>query len=196
MIIGKRYKECYTSEILKLFYSYTDLIMLMGGSTDESVTKIAAGISDFETNHPDVPSVVTICVYPVLVSIVEATLTCPDVRITSVAVGFPASQTFPEIEIAGISMAVVEGVNEVGVALNLNHSLSEDYDGICTGIKELKDAARGVYLRVIIEPGLFTDPRQIWIVSTLSFYSGADFTKISTDRECPGAPLEAVCVTC
>ena len=99
----------------------------------------------------------------------------PDVRIASVAAGFPASQTFPEIKVAEVSMAVAEGANEVDVLLNLNRFLSEDCDGVCTEIEELKDAARGADLKVIIESGLLADPRQIQIASILSLYSGADF---------------------
>ena len=168
----------------------------MGGDTDESVTKMVAGVNDFETNHPDIPNVAAICVYPALVPTVKATLTCPDVRIASVAAGFPASQTFPEIKVAEVSMAVAEGANEVDVVLNLNRFLSEDYDGVCTEIEELKDAARGAHLKVIIESGLLSDPRQIQIASILSLYSGADFIKTSTGKEYPGASLEAAYVMC
>ena len=181
-IIDKHYKECYTPEVLKLLYSCIDLTTLMGGDTDESVTKMVAGVNDFETNHPDIPNVAAICVYPALVPTVKATLTCPDVRIASVAAGFPASQTFPEIKVAEVSMAVAEGANEVDVVLNLNRFLSEDYDGVCTEIEELKDAARGAHLKVIIESGLLADPRQIQIASILSLYSGADFIKTSTGK--------------
>jgi len=195
-IIDKHYKECYTPEVLKLLYSCIDLTTLMGGDTDESVTKMVAGVNDFETNHPDIPNVAAICVYPALVPTVKATLTCPDVRIASVAAGFPASQTFPEIKVAEVSMAVAEGANEVDVVLNLNRFLSEDYDGVCTEIEELKDAARGAHLKVIIESGLLADPRQIQIASILSLYSGADFIKTSTGKEYPGASLEAVYVMC
>ena len=39
-IIDKHYKECYTPEVLKLLYSCIDLTTLMGGDTDESVTKM------------------------------------------------------------------------------------------------------------------------------------------------------------
>ena len=178
-IIDKHYKECYTPEVLKLLYSCIDLTTLMGGDTDESVTKMVAGVNDFETNHPDIPNVAAICVYPALVPTVKATLTCPDVRIASVAAGFPASQTF-----------------EVDVVLNLNRFLSEDYDGVCTEIEELKDAARGAHLKVIIESGLLAAPRQIQIASILSLYSGADFIKTSTGKEYPGASLEAAYVMC
>ena len=195
-IVDKHYKECYTPEVLELLYSCIDLTTLMGGDTDESVTKMVAGVNDFETNHPDIPNVAAICVYPALVPTVKATLTCPDVRIASVAAGFPASQTFPEIKVAEVSMAVAEGANEVDVVLNLNRFLSEDYDGVCTEIEELKDAARGAHLKVIIESGLLADPRQIQIASILSLYSGADFIKTSTGKEYPGASLEAAYVMC
>ena len=195
-IIDKHYKECYTPEVLKLLYSSIDLTTLMGGDTDESVTKMVAGVNDFETNHPDIPNVAAICVYPALVPTVKATLTCPDVRIASVAAGFPASQTFPEIKVAEVSMAVAEGANEVDVVLNLNRFLSEDYDGVCTEIEELKDAAHGAHLKVIIESGLLAEPRQIQIASILSLYSGADFIKTSTGKEYPGASLEAAYVMC
>ena len=195
-IVDKHYKECYTPEVLELLYSCIDLTTLMGGDTDESVTKMVAGVNDFETNHPDIPNVAAICVYPALVPTVKATLTCPDVCIASVAAGFPASQTFPEIKVAEVSMAVTEGANEVDVVLNLNRFLSEDYDGVCTEIEELKDAARGAHLKVIIESGLLADPRQIQIASILSLYSGADFIKTSTGKEYPGASLEAAYVMC
>ena len=195
-IIDKHYKACYTPEVLKLLYSCIDLTTLMGGDTDESVMRMVASVNDFEASHPDIPNVAAICVYPALVPTVKATLTCPDVRIASVAAGFPASQTFQEIKIAEVAMSVAEGADEVDVVLNLNKFLSEDYEAVCTEIEELKDVARGAHLKVIIESGLLAEPRQIQIASILSLYSGADFIKTSTGKEYPGASLEAAYVMC
>ena len=93
-------------------------------------------------------------------------------------------------------LSLIHISNEVDVVLNLNRFLSEDYDGVCTEIEELKDAARGAHLKVILESGLLADPRQIQIASILSLYSGADFIKTSTGKEYPGASLEAAYVMC
>lgn len=57
-------------------------------------------VNDFEGTRPDVPNVAAICVYPLFVETVKQALTAQEVKIASVAGGFPSSQTFTEVKIA------------------------------------------------------------------------------------------------
>lgn len=195
-ILDEHYTECYTPEVLKFLYSCIDLTTLMGGDTDESVVRMVSGVNDFDRQYADIPNVAAICVYPALVPVVRATLTAPKVRVASVAAGFPAGQTFQEVKVAEVAMAVGEGADEIDIVINLNRFLSGDYDSVCTEIEELKHASRGAHLKVIIESGLLADPRQIQIASILSLYSGGDFIKTSTGKEYPGASLTAAYAMC
>ena len=47
-------------------------------------------VNDFEGTRPDVPNVAAICVYPLFVETVKQALTAQEVKIASVAGGFPS----------------------------------------------------------------------------------------------------------
>ena len=47
-------------------------------------------VNDFEGTRPDVPNVAAICVYPLFVETVKQALTAQEIKIASVAGGFPS----------------------------------------------------------------------------------------------------------
>ncbi|WP_080902699.1 deoxyribose-phosphate aldolase [Parabacteroides sp. Marseille-P3160] len=195
-IIEKNSQKNFTPEVLKSIYECIDLTTLTSLDSRESVWKFVDKVNDFEGTRPDVSNVAAICVYPNLVETVKQALTTQDVKIASVAGGFPSSQTFTEIKIAEVSMAVAAGADEIDVVLNLGYFMEEAYEELTDELSEIKESCRGAKLKVILETGALQTPENIQKASVLALYSGADFIKSSTGKSYPGATLEAAYVIC
>jgi len=188
-------EENNTPEVLKFLYSCIDLTSLNTEDSRESIWRFTEAVNDFEGSKSDVPNVAAICVYPNFVSTVKEALTS-DVQIAATAGGFPASQTFIEVKIAEVSLAVSEGADEIDIVLNVGAFIEENWEELCREIEEIKDACRGAHLKVILETGLLKTAANIQKATILSMYSGADFIKTSTGKVYPGANPEAVYVIC
>ncbi|MDR0230534.1 MAG: deoxyribose-phosphate aldolase [Dysgonamonadaceae bacterium] len=194
-LIAKNCKGNNTKEVLALLYSCIDLTSLNTEDSVESIWKFVEKANDFEGSRPDVDNVAAICVFPNFVSTVKEALTA-DVKIAAVAAGFPSSQTFPEIKIAEVSLAVADGADEIDIVINAGAFFDNDLETFCNEILELKDACREAHLKVILETGLLKTALNIKKAAVLSIYSGADFIKTSTGKVYPGASLEAAYVMC
>ncbi|MDR2621277.1 MAG: deoxyribose-phosphate aldolase [Dysgonamonadaceae bacterium] len=193
-IVGK-FQENNTLDVLKFLYSCIDLTSLNTEDSKESIWKFVETVNDFDGSESDIDNVAAICVYPNFVRTVKEALTA-DVRIASVAAGFPSSQTFTEVKIAEVSLAVSDGADEIDIVLNAGDFLEGNYEDLCVEIEEIKDACRDAKLKVILETGLLKTAENIKKASILSIYSGADFLKTSTGKVYPGATPEAVYVIC
>jgi deoxyribose-phosphate aldolase len=193
-IIGKS-EENNTSDVLKFLYSCIDLTSLGTEDSKESIWKFVEKVNDFDASLSDVRNVAAICVYPNFVSTVKETLRA-DVKIASVAGGFPSSQTFIEVKIAEVSLAVNEGADEIDIVFNCGDFFDHNLQEVSEEIVELKEACRGARLKVILETGLLKTASNIKKAAILSIYSGADFIKSSTGKVYPGATPEAVYVMC
>ena len=106
-VLEKHGKENFTPDVLKQIHGFIDLTSLTSIDTKESIWKLVDKVNDFEGTRPDVPNVAAICTYPLFVETVKQALAAQDVKIASVAGGFPSSQTFMEIKIAETAMAVM-----------------------------------------------------------------------------------------
>lgn len=190
-----RYKENNTPEVLKFLYSCIDLTSLNTDDNKESIWRLTETVNDFEGSRPDIPNVAAICVYPNFVSTVKEALTA-DVRIAAVAGGFPSSQTFSEVKIAEVSLAVSDGADEIDIVLNAGFFFEENWEELSREIEEIKEACRDAQLKVILETGLLKTVSNIQRATVLSMYSGADFIKTSTGKVYLGATPEAVYVIC
>jgi len=188
-------EENNTPEILKFLYSCIDLTSLNTEDNRESIWRFTETVNDFEDSRPDISNVAAICVYPNFVSTVKEALTA-DVRIASVAGGFPSSQTFIEVKIAEVSLAITDGADEIDIVFNVGAFFEENWEEACREIEEIKAACREAHLKVILETGLLKTASNIRKATILSMYSGADFIKTSTGKVYPGANPEAVYVIC
>ena len=152
-------------------------------------------VNDFEGTRPDVPNVAAICVYPLFVETVKQALTAQEVKIASVAGGFPSSQTFTEVKIAETAMAVMQGADEIDVVMNLGYFMEDNFEELTEELQEIKESCRHAHLKVILETGALVTAENIQKASILAMYSGADFIKTSTGKGYPGATFEAAYTT-
>lgn len=193
-IIAKKFAENNTKEVYKKIYSLIDLTSLNATDTRESIWNLTEGVNDFEGSS-DINNVAAICVYPNFVETVKEALTA-DVKIASVAGGFPSSQTFTEVKIAETALAVAGGADEIDIVLNLGFFFDDNYEELAEELDEIKHACREAKLKVILETGALKTAENIMKASILSLYSGADFIKTSTGKVYEGATLEAAYVMC
>jgi deoxyribose-phosphate aldolase len=193
--IIEKWEENKTSEVLKFLYSCIDLTSLGSEDSKESIWKLVEGVNDWDGSRPDMDNVAAICVYPNFVQTVKDTLRA-DVRIASVAGSFPSSQTFVEVKIAEVSLAVSDGADEIDIVLNCGEFFENNFQDLCEEIEEIKAACRNAHLKVILETGLLKTASNIKKAAILSMYSGADFIKTSTGKVYPGASPEAAYVIC
>lgn len=195
-LIDASFKENYTTEVLKTIHGCIDLTSLTSIDNKESILQLVNRVNDFDGLRPDVPNVASICTYPVFVETVKQALTADEVKITSVAGGFPSSQTFMEIKIAEVAMAKMEGAEELDVVLNLGYFFEENYEDLCIELSEIKDTCRETTLKVILETGALVTAQNIQHAAVLALYCGADFLKTSTGKGYPGASFESVYTLC
>lgn len=193
-IIEKKFAQNNNKEVYKRIYSCIDLTSLNATDTREDIWKLTERVNDAD-GADDVPNVAAICVFPNFVETVKEALTA-DVKIASVAGGFPSSQTFTEVKIAETALAVANGADEIDTVLNLGFFLDENYEELAEEIDEIKHACRDAKLKVILETGALKSAKNIMEASILSLYSGADFLKTSTGKGYEGATLEAAYVMC
>ncbi|SBV98692.1 deoxyribose-phosphate aldolase [uncultured Dysgonomonas sp.] len=193
-IINKKFAQNNNKEVYKRLYSCIDLTSLNATDTREDIWKFTEKVNE-QDGASDVANVAAICVYPNFIETVKEALTA-DVKIASVAGGFPSSQTFTEVKIAETALAVASGADEIDIVLNLGFFLDENYEELSEEIDEIKHACREAKLKVILETGALKSARNIMKASLLALYSGADFIKTSTGKGYEGATLEAAYVMC
>ena len=185
-----------TPDVYKFLFSCIDLTSLHTEDNTDSITKFTKRVNDFEEEHPEMPSVAVICVYPNFAGTVRANLDVSSVNIAAVSGGFPTSQTFTEVKVAETALALGDGADEIDIVINVGNFLGGNYEEMCQEIEELKQTCREAHLKVILETGALKTASNIKKASLLSIYSGADFIKTSTGKSEPAATLEAAYVMC
>ena len=184
-------------EVYKFCYSTIDLTTLSCNDSVESVTKFANKTMEFYEAYPNIPNVASICVYPSFVETVGLAVDGSPMRITSVAGGFPASQTFLEVKMLEVALAVENGADEVDIVLNVGKMLTGEYDEAANEVEVLRnEAGEETVLKVIIESGALKTPELIRKASLLSMFAGTDFVKTSTGKIDVAATPEAAVVMC
>ena len=184
-------------DVYKFCLSAVDLTTLTCNDSVESVTEFAKRTVTFAEAYPQIPNVASICVYPAFVETVGLAVDGTPMRITSVGGGFPASQTFLEVKMLEVAMAVENGADEVDIVLNVGKMLTGEYDEAAAEVEMIRsEMDADVILKVIIESGALKTPELIRKASLLSMAAGADFVKTSTGKIDVAATPDAAVVMC
>lgn len=195
-ILKEKTKENDTEKVKKLLFNCIDLTSLKIEDNDKSIMDFTKKVNQFDNDYPDIKNVASICVYPNFSEIVKATLEVEDVGITCVAGSFPSSQTFMEIKIAEVAMAIKEGADEIDIVLPIGKFLAKNYEELSDEINEIKEVCKEHTLKVILETGTLKTSKNIKQAAILAMYAGADFIKTSTGKEQPAATPEAAYIMC
>lgn len=172
-----------------------DLTTLKSTDNNDTVLKFVDKINQFDSKFDILPVPAGICVYPAFVPTVKESLT-EDVDIVAVAGGFPHSQTFIEVKMAEVGLAIASGATEIDIVFPVGKFLAGEYDDIYDEISEIKSCCKDVTLKVILEVSLLKTVENIEKASIIAINAGADFIKTSTGKDGSVANLTAAYVMC
>ena len=181
-VIENRTQKNRSIENLKKLHSCIDLTSLSNADNENSIADFVMGVNTFKENNPDIPNVAGICVYPKFVPVVRKILAVPEVKIVSVAGAFPHAQTFEEIKIREVELAVEAGADEIDVVINAGEIIDEEHSKALASLKDMKKACGNAHLKVILETGAYPYDADIYDASIIAMKAGADFIKTSTGK--------------
>ena len=201
-LIASNLDNVLSNDVLKECFSLMDLTTLSPKDTPASVAKLVEKVNSFAVDYPDYPLPASVCVYPNFASVVREHRHNPALHVTTVAGCFPTSQSFLEVKLHEIEMAVKQGADEIDIVLALNSFLTGDYATAGAEIAASRAcidkaaAGRKVVLKVILETGLLVTHERIAEASFLAMENGADFIKTSTGKVEVNATPVAAYVMC
>ena len=96
-LVANHREQYNTPEVLRTLLSTVELTTLTVTDSHENVLRFTESVNRWSDQHPDLPPLATICVYPNFAATVSQNLQADGVRVACVSGGFPASQTFIEV---------------------------------------------------------------------------------------------------
>lgn len=195
-LIANHREQYNTPEVLRTLLSTVELTTLTVTDSHENVLRFTESVNRWSDQHPDLPPLATICVYPNFAATVSQNLQADGVRVACVSGGFPASQTFIEVKTTETALALKDGADEIDMVLSVGAFQSGDYETCADEIEEMKAVCGEHLLKVILETGELKAASEIKKASILSMYAGADYIKTSTGKVAVAATPEAALVMC
>jgi deoxyribose-phosphate aldolase len=190
------YPESPDDETLSLIFSLIDLTSLSENDNAENIGKMCEQLNLLPESYPNLPSPAAICIYPELISIVKAKLNNPLVNIASVGAGFPSSQTFLEIKLEEVRLAIEAGADEIDIVISVGKFKLGLLEEVFEEIRLIKEKLGALHLKVILETASFSNLTDVRKASMLAMDAGADFIKTSTGKSSGGASPDSFLVMC
>lgn len=159
------------------FLQFTDLTSLSERDTSAS---IAAWVSK-ATSGVDLPA--ALCVYPSMIESAALALGGANVALASVCGAFPSGQSYLEVKLLEVAMAIENGADEIDMVLNVGAMMEGQTDVVEAEIRAIKEEIAGdALLKVILETGALVDDQMIYDAAMVAMNAGADFVKTSTGK--------------
>lgn len=166
------------------FNKYIDHTLLAPDATEEQVDEVIQQAIDNNFH--------TVMVNPYWVEKTHKALEGTDVAAACV-IGFPLGANTTKIKVAEAKDAILNGVDEIDMVMNIGEMKSGHYDKVEKDIQAVVDVghkARKI-VKVIIETCLLTDD-EITKASKIVAKTGADFVKSSTGFSTEGATVHGI----
>lgn len=161
---------------------------------DHTVLKPTTLVSDVEKLCKEAAAYgfAAVCVPPNFVKTAKANLAGTAVK-TATVIGFPFGYSAVEAKIAEIVLAMVDGVDELDIVVNISAIKNGDWQYLANEISNIIPIVKNgnKIVKIIIESGVLTDDE---IIKCCELYgmAGIDFLKTSTGYAEKGATIEAV----
>ena len=194
--IQTAYPDLPDKNMLESVFGFLDLTSLSERDNAENISRMCDQVNFLDEGYPGLPSPAAVCVYPALVPIARAKLSNPLVNIASVAGGFPSSQTFLEIKLKEVEMALESGADEIDIVMPVGKFILGLYEEIYEEIRVIKEIMGNRHLKVILETGSLPDLSCVRKASILAMVAGADFIKTSTGKAGEGAKPDSFAIMC
>ncbi|MDN5857373.1 MAG: deoxyribose-phosphate aldolase [Pseudonocardia sp.] len=179
-------------QAIDLAISMIDLTTLEGADTRGKVAALCAQARRPDPDHPDVPPVAAVCVYPDLAGFAVERLARSGVGVAAVATAFPSGRSSLEIKIADTRLAVAAGADEIDMVIDRGAFLTGRYAEVYEEIAAIKQACGSAHLKVILETGELAGYDDVRRASWLALLAGGDVIKTSTGKISPAATLPVV----
>ncbi len=193
-ITARSIKKDTKLQALHLALSMIDLTTLEGKDTPGKVKQLC-----YKAMHPadhlgPLPTVAAVCVYPTHVRTAKQALLGSNIKVASVATGFPSGNVPLKNKLSETKFAVQEGADEIDMVINRGAFLQGHYQKVFDEIAVIKDACGEARLKVILETGELGSLDNVRNASDIAIVAGADFIKTSTGKIQPAATLPVTLV--
>jgi deoxyribose-phosphate aldolase len=164
--------------------SYIDHTLLKPTATIAEINKVCEEAIQYKF--------AAVCIPPLFVKEAKRITENSPVKVATV-IGFPFGYSAIEAKIAEIILAIVDGVDELDVVINISAIKNNDWQYLANEINTILPViqSKQKLIKVIIESGVLTD-EEIIRCCTLYGTAGVDFVKTSTGYAEKGASVHAV----
>ena len=199
-------------QALRLTLSMLDMTTLEGKDSSEKIRALCQkAIAPSELLFtPPLPSAAAVCVYPALVPIAREAVAGTNIKVASVATGFPSGQYPLDVRLDDCRKAIEAGADEIDMVISRGLFLAGRYDDVRREIRETravcaatsKSISRNpVHLKIILETGELGTLDSIRFASDLAIDAatsvsglpdptdGEVFIKTSTGKIQPAATM-------
>lgn len=190
-ILSHKLSENEINDKLKIIYSCIDNTTLEGADNDSKISKFCSDTLLAVDKQKGVANVASVCVYPTFVALAKKCLQGTDVKVASVAGGFPSAQMPLALRLDEVKYAVNEGADEIDTVISRGWLLEGKYDDVYNELVGIRNICNNVKLKVILETGELQTIDNIYIASKIAIAAGADFIKTSTGKIAVGATKNA-----
>jgi deoxyribose-phosphate aldolase len=178
-----------SEEVLRFLIACLDLTSLSATDTPD---KIDVLVERAQKPWPGAEvQVAGVCVYQPFVAQVAARLRGSKIAIAAVGGGFPSGQMDLPIKCADIARSVEHGATEIDAVISRSAPLRNDWQSLYDEVWAMKQACRGMKLKLIIATGDLQDELRIYQTAMTALMAGADVIKTSTGMEAVNATPEA-----
>ncbi len=164
--------------------TYIDHTVLKPTTTLQEVEKICEEAMQYQF--------AAVCVPPLFVKKASEILVRSQVKVATV-IGFPFGYSAIEAKVAEIVLAILDGVDELDMVINISAIKNNDWQFLANEINTILPLIRNrdKILKVIIESGILTDDE---IIKCCDIYGAAavDYVKTSTGYAEKGTSVHAV----
>jgi deoxyribose-phosphate aldolase len=164
--------------------NYIDHTVLKPGTLIADVEKLCAEASEY--------NFAAVCVPPLFIKKAKELTAGSTVKVATV-IGFPFGYSAIEAKLAEMVLAIVDGVDELDMVINISAIKNKDWQFLASEINTIMPIVRskGKVIKVIIESGILTDEE---IITCCDIYglAGVDYMKTSTGYAETGATIAAV----
>lgn len=181
---------------LHFIHSIIDLTSLNDTDYFNRIERFVSQSIEINEYISGLPKVAAVCTYPVYAELVSKLVSGTPIQTAVVATAFPNAQTFLEVKLKEVEMAVFNGASEIDMVIHRGAFIEKDYERVFHEIASIKKACKQAHLKVILETAELTDDQAILDVSLLAIRAGADFIKTSTGKSTQGATLRAAALMC
>ena len=161
---------------------------------DHTILKPTTLISDIEKLCAEAIEYqfAAVCVPPNFIKKSKELTTSSSVKVATV-IGFPFGYSAVEAKLAEIVLALVDGVDELDIVINISAIKNNDWEYLANEINHLLPVIKqhNKTVKIIIESGILTDDE---IIKCCQLYgaAGIDYLKTSTGYAEKGASVHAV----